>query len=43
MDIKKPGLDCDWIKQESNFQTARFFKDLELSKWLKSIVNVEIT
>jgi hypothetical protein len=34
--------DCNWIKEKSTFPSNSYFLNLELSAWLRSIVNVEI-
>jgi len=39
---KNPEIDFDWIKRESNFPTHKYFLNLELTEWLKSILNVEL-
>jgi hypothetical protein len=42
MDEQNPEVDCNWIKEKSSFPVAGYLKELELSAWLKSIINVEI-
>lgn len=42
IDIQNPDIDCNWIKEKSTFSVDSYFLDLELSVWLKSIINVEI-
>jgi hypothetical protein len=42
MDKQNPEVDCNWIKEKSTFPVNSYFLDLELSAWLKSIINVEI-
>ena len=39
---QNPELDCNWINEKSTFPVDRFFVDLQLSTWLKSIINAEI-
>lgn len=42
IDEQNPEIDCNWIKEESSYPIDNYFLDLELSAWLKSIVNVGI-
>ncbi|MGD0756528.1 MAG: hypothetical protein ABR927_15860 [Bacteroidales bacterium] len=42
IDAKNPEIDCDWIKKRSTFPIDNYFLDLELSKWLKSMINAGI-
>lgn len=39
---QNPEVDCNWIKKKSTFLVDSYFLDLELSAWLKSIINVEV-
>jgi hypothetical protein len=40
MDPENPILDVKWIRNTSTFPVAKDFENLELSLWLKSILNV---
>jgi hypothetical protein len=40
LDEQNPDIDFEWIKQKSVFQVHSYFSGLELSAWLKSILNV---
>lgn len=42
MDTQNPEVDGNWIKEKSTFTVDNYFLDLELSAWLKSIVNVGV-
>lgn len=42
MDKQNPEADWNWIMEKSNFLVNSYFNDLELSVWLKSIINVGI-
>ena len=42
IDEQNPEIDCNWIKEKSTYPIDNYFLDLELSTWLKSIVNVGI-
>lgn len=42
IDEQNPEVDCNWIKERSQFPADIYFANLELSVWLKSIMNVEI-
>jgi hypothetical protein len=42
IDIENPQFDYSWIKEESNFPINNYFKDLELSFWIKSIINAKV-
>lgn len=35
-----PDIDCKWVKEKSTFPIDYYFANLELSLWLKSIMNV---
>jgi len=41
IDDKNPVIDCQWIKREYEFSQNSVFNSLELSSWLKSILNVK--
>jgi hypothetical protein len=43
MDMKNPEVDSTWIKERKTFPIACFLHELELSAWLKSIINAEIS
>lgn len=36
---RNPEIDCEWIKKKSIFPVDSFFQELELSAWLKSVLN----
>lgn len=42
LDQQNPVIDYEWVKEKSKFPVDNYFLDLELSAWLKSIINVEI-
>jgi len=42
IDSIKPVLDCEWIKERRNFKVDDYFRRLELSEWLRSLVNEEL-
>jgi hypothetical protein len=42
IDEKKPEIDVSWIKELTSFPVHKYFSSLELSEWLKSIINVAI-
>jgi hypothetical protein len=42
IDEQNPIIDFSWIKEKSVFPVDKYFLDLELSSWLKSIINVGI-
>jgi hypothetical protein len=42
LDEKKPEIDNRWTKEKSAFPIESYFSGLELSEWLKSIINVRI-
>jgi hypothetical protein len=42
IDSKNPVLDCEWIKERRNFKIDDYFRSLELSEWLRSLVNAEL-
>jgi hypothetical protein len=42
IDSGNPEVDCNWIKEKSTFPADSFFSELELSAWLKSMINVEV-
>lgn len=42
IDCKNPELDTSWIRKKSVFPVSNCFSELELSEWLKSIINVGI-
>lgn len=42
LDEQNPEIDYDWIKEKSVFKIDSYFSNLELSAWLKSILNVRI-
>lgn len=42
IDIQNPEIDFSWVKRKSIFTIDDYFSDLELSTWLKSIINVGI-
>lgn len=42
IDKQNPEYDFKWIKEKSTFPVDRYILTLELSTWLKSIINVEI-
>ena len=39
LDHQNPEVDCNWITKKSTFQVDSFFLELELSTWLKSVIN----
>lgn len=41
IDYQNPEIDLSWIREKSAFRINSNFSDLELSTWLKSIINVE--
>jgi hypothetical protein len=41
VDLLNPEIDSDWIKNRCVFSIDKLFVDLELSVWLKSLINVE--
>jgi hypothetical protein len=43
LDDEDPEVDLNWIKNISEFTVDSSFHNLELSNWLKSIINVRIT
>jgi len=43
IDEENPVIDCEWISEKSVFPIDNYFQELELSSWLKSILNYEIT
>lgn len=42
MDKQNLEADCNWIKEKSTFPIDSYFLNLELSEWLRSIIDVEI-
>lgn len=42
IDEQNPVFDGNWVKEKSIFPVDKYFSDLELSLWLKSIINVGI-
>lgn len=42
LDSRSPEIESSWIKTKSVFPVNECFKDLELSAWLKSILNASI-
>jgi hypothetical protein len=40
LDLQNPEIDSIWLKEKSIFPVDSFFKDMELSKWLKSVIDV---
>lgn len=42
IDIQNPEFDSAWLKNKLTFSVDSYFSDLELSTWLKSMINVEI-
>lgn len=42
LDLLNPEIDCEWLKKKSIFPVDSFFPELELSAWLKSVLNVGI-
>jgi hypothetical protein len=42
IDEKKPEIDVSWVKEVTSFPVNKYFSGLELSEWLKSIINVAI-
>jgi len=42
IDYQKPEMDIAWIRQKSSFSVDKYFSDLELSVWIKSLINVEL-
>jgi len=42
LDKNNPEIDCKWINEKSTFEVSDYFSELELSTWLKSVINVEI-
>ncbi len=39
IDEQNPEIDCTWIKEKSTYPIDNYFLDLELSAWLKSVIN----
>jgi hypothetical protein len=39
LDPDNPQIDIGWIKRKSSFPVSRYFSEVELSQWLKSIIN----
>jgi hypothetical protein len=39
---KNPDINISWIKEKSEFPVNKFFSDLELSSWLKSMLDVRL-
>lgn len=42
IDSHKPVINISWIKERSEFPVDSFFSDLELTLWLKSVLNVRL-
>jgi hypothetical protein len=42
LDEQNPEIDYEWIKERSAFKVDSYFSGLELSAWLKSILNVRL-
>ena len=42
IDIHNPEFDYEWLKNKLTFPVDSYFSNLELSMWLKSVLNVEI-
>mgnify|MGYP001791599426 CR=1 FL=1 len=42
LDNHNPLVDCKWIKKKLEFPVDNYFKELELSVWIKSIIDVRI-
>jgi hypothetical protein len=41
IDKENPIIDCVWIKKRENFKINSYITDLELTTWLKSLINIE--
>ena len=39
LDRDNPQIDMAWINRKSGFPVSRYFSEVELSQWLKSIIN----
>lgn len=42
LDEKNQIIDCEWTKSKAKFPIDNYFKDLELSEWLGSILNMKV-
>jgi hypothetical protein len=42
IDSQNPEISADWIKERSEFPVDKYISDLELSQWLKSLLDVRI-
>jgi hypothetical protein len=42
IDSQNPEISADWIKERSEFPVDKYISDLELSLWLKSLLDVRI-
>lgn len=42
LDPQAPEIDSSWIRTRSVFSVHKYFRDLELSVWLKSILNASV-
>ena len=38
-----PDIDVDWVFKKDSFKVSQFIKELELTLWLKSIINVQFS
>jgi hypothetical protein len=43
LDEQNPDIDFEWIKEKSAFRMNNFFSGLELSEWLKSVLDVRLS
>ena len=41
INLQNPEIDFKWVKKRSNFSIDKYFQELELSKWLKLLINAE--
>ena len=42
IDYQNPEMYIEWIRKKSAFPVDKYFSDLELSGWIKSMINVEL-
>lgn len=43
IDPENPVIDFKWVKDSSTFPVSEYFLNLELSVWLKSVLNAEVS